>query len=343
LLTATDQHELLFSGSEGQILTITVHRLDGATFDPYVNIITPDGVEWDESNNINRTTRDAQIVGVELPEDGFYTITVANAIEQGSGEYLIAVGEGITSRDVEEGTPAYDEAVVDAIENYGVRDVWTIDVDSEQLISVSVEVVEEESEFDPLLEIVDPTGESLAFDDDSGSNKNAILFRVPAPTTGTYRLHIAAFDSATVGSYRLWWILEEADVLATPTEAPTGDTESPTGDEGSEADTSSTLLDMRGSLDAEVAGDAFYDRQIDLEEEQTITIYVEGYASFDPILEVLDADGNLVERVDDVGFDATYDINPRLTLIIENSGRYTLRVYGYEDSGGEFSLNWQVR
>lgn len=350
------EHRYTFLGYAEDRITFGMSRLDAtATFDPIIRLQAPNGDIIAENDNYGDSA-DALIINFQLPATGVYTLYVGGVNGVGTGGYRVAVGAGFTLRDVEHGLAPHNEPVLATIETYGVREVWLAEVTAGDSLSVSVEAWNNSS-LDPMVEVVSPSGVTLGFDDDSGANSNAILVGIPAPETGLYRIHIAACNHTSIGTYRLWWQRDSAiptPAPKTPAPAPIATTPSaatPTFDPARTVEatvipatgTPAPPLGSGGSELIALSVNEIADRQIDLVVGQTLLLYVEGHWSFDPVLEVYTPDGYLLNRVDDVGEGSSYDINPRLNMPIEENGRYTVRVYGYEYTEGAFTLHWNVR
>ncbi len=77
-------------------------------------------------------------------------------------------------------------------------------------LTVSAEAVDE-SDVDPLIVLLDPTGHPIIGDDDSGSGKNAVINRFPTEQSGTYTLLITHANTGHIGQIRVL-MSEFADV-----------------------------------------------------------------------------------------------------------------------------------
>lgn len=67
---------------------------------------------------------------------------------------------------------------------------------------IAIELVS--SEFDAYLILVDPEGNQIAKDDDSGEGKNAKIITT-LPTTGTYHIIVKTYEAGETGTYSLHW------------------------------------------------------------------------------------------------------------------------------------------
>lgn len=365
-----DIHQFSFFGTAEMVVTLSFSRMDeDATFDPYLRVQAPDGTIIAENDDVVETTLDAVINSLILPVDGTYTIFAGSASGFGVGNYMIGVGLGVTVADVERGTLAPDFTQTATLEFYGARDRWIIGLQAGDVVTIALTRIGGTVTFDPMVELEGPGGESLAFDDDSGGDKNALINGLTVADSGLYIINVAGYGNSDLGTYELRWSRQPANssissptpttttlplpspVTPTPTKSvsqlpspqasPTSLTAvSPTATIFA---TAAAVLPPTGSEHGTVEEGGVFERQIDIAAGDSLLVFVEGYWSFDAILEVVDPSGVVLETVDDVGFNTTFDRNPRLTMIVPVEGRYLLRVYGYEGSAGEFSLNWRVQ
>ncbi len=372
-----DIHQFTFFGTTDMVVTLSFSRMDEeATFDPYLRLQAPDGTIIAEDDDIVPTTLDSVINSIILPADGTYTVYAGSATGFGVGSYLIGIGIGVTVADVERGTLAPDFTQTATLEFYGARDRWLIGLQAGDVVTIYLKRVDNATTFDPMVELVAPGGESLAFDDDSGGDNNALITDLIVSETGLYSIHVAGFGNSELGTYELRWSRETATPPAStpspitttrPSPSPSATTRllpsstpTPTTSNVSQLPspqaaptsvsptatvfaTAAAVLPPAGSERGSVSEGGVFERQIDIPAGDSLLVFVEGYWSFDAILELVDPSGVVIEMVDDVGFNTTFDRNPRLTVIIPVEGRYVLRVYGYEGSAGEFSLNWRVQ
>ncbi len=80
-----------FSGTAGQVITITLRSAGVGTLDPLVRLYAPDGTLLDENDDAFDAAlgRDAQLVSVRLPQDGVYSIEATRF--DGSGQYSLTI------------------------------------------------------------------------------------------------------------------------------------------------------------------------------------------------------------------------------------------------------------
>lgn len=204
-----------FFANAGDTLSVVVNPdpRDAGTLDPFLQLQAPNGEIVAQNDNMLAGVRDALVRDFRVPATGVYTVYVKSSDERGTGSYLISLSDSFTLRDVPRGEAAYGVPNDQRLETYGARDVWTIDLKAGDVISIAVQVVDPDSAFDVMTELVAPDGQ-VWFDDDSGGGADAYLNAVEAPLDGTYRLHVAAQNNASIGEYRLWW--QRVDDLPSP-------------------------------------------------------------------------------------------------------------------------------
>ncbi|NJL94688.1 MAG: hypothetical protein HC915_13675 [Anaerolineae bacterium] len=174
-----------------------------------------------------------------------------------------------------------------------------------QLISASVE-----SNFDAQLELIDPDGLALAFDDDSGGELQPLLEAIELPLEGTYILVVSGFGSTDGGPFSLTLVAEDGAIPAT--------------DSISIGETYSGDLTRGGEVRLSFPG----------ETGQRVTISLS--AEFDGLLDLLNPSGEVVASDDDSG----EGVNPLLSQItLEENGEYTIVVSSFAGQGsGPFTL-----
>jgi len=290
---------------------------------PYIEVQAPNGQIIAENDDLLPGVPDALIRDLELPLTGVYTVYMKSRDELGTGGYLLTLNTGFTLRDVERGEALRDTPNDQVLETYAARDVWVIPANQGDLISIAVEVLDPTTGLDAMTELVAQDGTVLGFDVDSGADGGAILAAIPIPADGVYTIHIAARNNAAIGGYRLWW----HNLNAMPTAPPAPPTAAPIS------------APPRNTLEASVAAGDVYRYEIQANALQDINIVVLGKDGFDPVLRLIDPFGNIFREVDDVG----QSQDPRLNVIAEPSGSYTIEVFGYEGTAGSFTLNYIVQ
>src|SRR5579883_252182 len=84
------------------------------------------------------------------------------------------------------------------------RDLYTFTGQAGQQVRIALDQATARSPLDPYLELQDPTGRTIAEDDDSGGGPNGVnaLIQVPLPVTGQYTIVARGFED-TAGPYVL--------------------------------------------------------------------------------------------------------------------------------------------
>ena len=162
------------------------------------------------------------------------------------------------------------------------------------------------SDFDPYIEVLNASGESIATDDDSGSGSNAALLFV-APESETYTVNARAYNGEATGSYTLTLVTEIEDVSAG----------------------ASVELEMDGATPQVFRYES---------NGEPVNMVVDSGGEIDTSLKVVSPDGYAVDSSDDaIGTD------PALTPIILSAGTYYLVVVPYSDSAvGAVTLSVQT-
>lgn len=341
-----ETHRYTFVGNAEESIAILANPDPNAeiALNPYLELQAPSGEIVIENDNWQDNITDA-LIRYEIPITGVYTIYVSSADGVSTGRYIISTSQGFTIRDVERGLALHNQANEQTLETYGARDVWTVELDEGELVSIAVEVVDRESDFDVMTELVAPNGETW-FADGGGANNDAFLDSITAPVGGTYLIHIAARNNASIGAYRLWWqrlndfptatpITPSVTPTQTASIAPT-QTTTPSPSLSPTPPTPGAPID---TIQTGIGQGRVYQHVVEMESGQTINVAVIGGEAFDPVLRLVDPAGNIVVEVDDVGA----SLDPRTSFTATVSGLYTIEVQGYEGGSGNFTLNYIIQ
>ena len=76
---------------------------------------------------------------------------------------------------------------------------WSIEVSRPTTITVGVE----SDDFDPIVEVLDPSGGQIGRDDDGGDGLNSLLQELRLPRRGRYQIVVSGFSSSAAGDYVL--------------------------------------------------------------------------------------------------------------------------------------------
>lgn len=160
-----------FEGRAGQIFNITLDRVRGE-YTPQLTLMSAKGQEVRRDDNYGGNSS-AGLENVVLAADGLYLVKVGgrgNAVP-----YRLAV---------EEVTPARLEFAERQSATTQTTPLWAFEGQAGQVVTLSLS--SDSDRFDPLLTLMDPTGATLAQDDDSGGNLNALIGPTVLPVTGRY-------------------------------------------------------------------------------------------------------------------------------------------------------------
>jgi hypothetical protein len=294
------------------------------TLDPYLEIQAPNGEIIAQNDDMALYTPDALIRDFIAPVTGVYIVYLRSNDQTGTGAYLLTLNNTpFTVRDVQRGPAQHSLGNEQTLETFAAREVWTVDLVAGEVISVAAAARDPLQGLDVMLELAAPDGTSLGFNNDIGDSRDAYLDSIAIPSTGEYKIYIAARNNASTGDYTLWW--QRLD------EIPTGVPPSPT--------LTPTFAPPSAQFSAEVAAGGNFTYALYLEAGESLNVVVLGVAGFDPLLRLYDPEAKIILELDD----SNGSQNPRATLVAESPGFYTIEVSGFEGAGGSFSLNYIVR
>ena len=189
-------------------------------------------------------------------------------------------------------------------------DLHTITGSADQVLRVAME----SEDFDPYLEVVDPSDQVIAFDDDSGPDVNAYLL-VALPQSGTYRIRATTFESQASGDYGLSYSLDpirwnhnEIDELGP------GDSQHP------EDNSWMDVYTLQGQA------------------RRSLLISLSSY-EFDAFLQLVNPQGQVIAFDDDQGRRS----DALLAVYLEHSGPYQIRVNTYDPEGeGDYVMRYTL-
>ena len=282
----------------------------------------------------------AQISNFVAPSSGTFYISAGSATTSGIGTYRLTATQTGTPSPADDyagnistvGTLAVGSSQIGTIEAAGDTDWFRINLQAGYTYQFDMLGSDsgDGSLSDPFARIRDASGNSLAFDDDSGSGMNARVSGFVAPYSGFFYLSSGSAVTADTGTFRL-----TATQTATPAQPATDDFSANSMTSGQISVTSST----RGQI--ENASDADWFR-INLTAGTIYTFDARGMPSgdgtlADPFLQLLDAQGNILVQNDDGGDGA----NARIAnFTASTSGQYFLSVRSYDVGGtGTYTIS----
>ncbi|NDJ63296.1 MAG: hypothetical protein GYB67_19405 [Chloroflexi bacterium] len=197
--------EWTYSGTAGEEITVAAVDLGRADefavgIDMDLRVSGPDGVEIayndDQPGPDLFGVFDAQIPDLTLPVTGIYTITVG--WRQGAGTYTLGING---NRDIE----LTGQGVAEV--SGQLQDVFPVQrwlLTAEAGATYTITMIAESGDLDPAIELLNPDGSTLAYNDDASDRElgfDAQLVRVTLPEGGTYVIEASRFAGS--GRYRL--------------------------------------------------------------------------------------------------------------------------------------------
>jgi len=292
----------------GTIITIGASPVDNPQVRLRMELVDPEGTIVTRATvNGSVSNGDTVIPAYPVVMSGVYQVFVTS--ENGVlGDYLLSYGIGATRSDRYMGNIARDQALTNRIDKRGVRDIWALELQRGDTITLSV--TPNDLVFDPILELVRASNpnELVTIDDNSGGNRAPFVRSLTIPEDDLYLIRVYAKDAASLGSYSLIW--RYIDRAATPTPPPPA----------------TPLMTVYDS----VALDTYVFYPIQGYIGQKIEVQVIGQsAGFDPVVALISPTGETVIEADD----SNGTLNPTFTFTIPADGVYRLRVNGYLSAG----------
>lgn len=279
-----------FSGAESDVINLAVDSFD---FDPFIELYGPDG-ELLTSDDDSGSGLNSRIDSFRLPVDGTYRVVIVDFSEEGQGTYTVTLEEAEL---VIRGQITYNTPITDSMSGPS-GDRWTFEGQAGDTITIAVT----STDFDSVVNLLDPEGILLISDDDSGGNLNALIDFYTLPETGTYTILVYDLDREGRGEYRL---SVETQQISQPGTLEYGD-----------------------SVGAELS-DSSGDRWTFVGQEgDAVTIAVSSSA-FDSYLELQDPDGRVLAEDDDSGGSLNAQI---AAFVLPSNGVYTIVVSAFSGS-----------
>ena len=167
-----------FIGSSDEMVTVEAASED---FDTVLKLISPAGEEIASDDDSGDGT-DSRVVAA-LGEDGLYRIVVAAFLDIGSGEYTVAVRPGTRVREESDLLLVRGAFTADRNESE-----WTFEGTAGEVVTVAASAAPGDL-VDTVLALEAPSGDTIAWDDDSGEGANSRLMAI-LPETGRYRIRV---------------------------------------------------------------------------------------------------------------------------------------------------------
>ena len=186
-----------FTGRQGGIFTFWVSAPDGGRLPSLL-------VQDASGRTIQGPTTAGEITG-ELPRAGIYTVIVSTGgSSQRHGRFVLskvvmvvhlAPGCGKTVK--------YGEILNDTIEDGSWFDTCYYSFRAEAGDVVTIVMIRRNSSLDPYLDLRNPAGERVAWDNDSAGNKNAAIRARVLAASGLHTIRAQSYQGQTTGPFEL--------------------------------------------------------------------------------------------------------------------------------------------
>ena len=189
-----------FDGTADQEITIEMTKSSG-NLDPYIILYRPNGsyLFYDDDG---AGYPNARLV-IRLPDSGRYNIRAKSFASHQSGAYILRVTASSSGRDTDDGRWLVHDRWLDGRINPNNDEDWYYFSGIEGRI-VSIRMNKSGGNLDSYLELFDPNGSRIAYDDDGGGGdtRNSWLVTV-LPRTGNYRLKARSNNHNSSGAYAI--------------------------------------------------------------------------------------------------------------------------------------------
>jgi hypothetical protein len=167
-----------FEGQAGDIILISMEATSGY-LEPGIELLGPNGILLAVAHPDYATTSTIASTLQVLPQTGIYTL-VAESLLYSTGSYRLSV------RLAPPPTPiVYGDTITSEISSNSPYGLWSFEGQAGDIVTISM-TASQASELDPTLTLIGPDGAVLIYDDDSGSNLNALISSYRLPADGTY-------------------------------------------------------------------------------------------------------------------------------------------------------------
>jgi len=309
---STDRY--IFYAEFNQIVSIGVFTSD-AGFGPTLDLAAPDATVLATATGADS----ALIAGAQLPVSGAYIVTVRPAKTGQVGRYALRVSKGATLRDLDGDALRVGAVVRGQIEQIGDRQTWSFDARGGTNFWVLARPARGSS-LDPVIEIVNPTGETIASAHDLSKTNSAGTPPIPVRVSGRYLVRVTSYQNAARGGYELTVYLANQ----TP----------PTASRG-------TPPPIQVTAEVQLRAGERYTAFFKGVSGQAVTIRIASKPEdtpglgFDPILEVFGPSGRRAAYADD----SADSPDPLLKFALnDGDGVYTVKVSSFALQSGAFTL-----
>ncbi|MFN8580068.1 MAG: pre-peptidase C-terminal domain-containing protein [Gemmatimonadaceae bacterium] len=199
-LTVGDQDIWSFNAGVGDAILLSVGRISGTNFNPWIRLVAPNGALVGNAWNT-----DAAQIQINAPQAGTYTVIVstANFGNAGTGDYrlILAQSPGTVTVPVgDEGGPMTNGFTHTGTLTTGDLDQWTFTANVGDMIILSAGLVSG-TNFNPWIRLLAPNGAIVG----NAWNSQDAQIQYNATVAGTYSVVVstANFGNAGTGNYTL--------------------------------------------------------------------------------------------------------------------------------------------
>lgn len=329
-----ETHTYAFDSPGNETLSASMRRADGpaSALDPVLELLDPAGDLLAYSDDIAPGQPDAAFDDILLTAGGTYTLIARSFGNRSGGEYLLTARRTPLPALPPARSIALNSAVEGQIPAAGPADRWAFDGKAGQVVSIAVDQAPLSS-LDPLVELIGPAGDMLAYSDDEGGGKNSLISGFTLPATGTYTIVARAWGGITGGAYML--TLSEGE--GPPAAPPEGGASIRLPRESAPPIGSAGEIAPGQSVTGTLAGGTMDVWAFTIDEPLTVQVRMVALdRALDPFLELIGPDGTVLALDDDGGGGFDSLIGP---VALAGPGTYTIRARSYADAGaGRYAL-----
>lgn len=168
----------------GQTVSIT---LASDAFDAYLRLKDPSGMVVAEDDDSGGNLNSAVVF--TAPSAGTYQIEVGSFGGTATGAYTLTTAETVIQ------TLAYGSSAKLLLDGTGTVTYFTFNGNDGDVVTIYTD----NPDVDMRLNLYDPSGNEIAYDDDSGPGSAALIRNFMLPVTGAYRLAVAPYSTDTTG------------------------------------------------------------------------------------------------------------------------------------------------
>ena len=202
-LSGTTPVVLSYEAMDAETVTITARSLEPeGVLDPMLTLYDASGTviasnDDHENPSSNLTLFDAQIDGAALPAAGTYTIEVAATSDTQQGKVEVTLTTGSSDQTAPPQMTGRPAQVID--DTVPANGTYTTTFDAIQGMAVTITVRATDSQLDPKVTLLDPSGTEVASNDDHEAPDDTLSTldsQIPhfaIPSDGTYTIQITGF------------------------------------------------------------------------------------------------------------------------------------------------------